>query len=125
MIKLFLFLFLILNCNSSKELTKFDEKLDLHIQKEYIKDALDIPEYQKKYILDTFDKTESFCNDCALANKSLWERVTELEAENKLLDSQAKKYRTIRNTLIALIITLSIYFFRNQIWSIIRILFKI
>ncbi len=97
------------------------EKLNLEIEKQYILDSLDIPEEKKKFILDTFEKTESFCNDCVLVNKQLHERVSDLESEIKTLDIQASRYRFLRNTVIVVGLLLIIFYFRNEIFKLIKL----
>ena len=97
------------------------EKLDLSLEKKYIEDALDIPDYQKKKILDTFDRTESFCNDCVLVNKQLHERVSDLESEIKTLDIQASRYRFLRNTVIVVGLLLILFHFRDQILKLVKL----
>lgn len=101
------------------------EKLDLSLEKKYIEDALDIPDYQKKKILDTFDRTENFCNDCVLVVHQLQDRVSDLEAENISLNKQARIYRAIRNALFGSLVLLGIYYFRVQIVSLIKMVLKI
>lgn len=115
---IFLAMLLLLNCKTTNQ--KELENLDLSIEKKYIEDSLDIPEHHKKYILNVFDKSENFCDECVLVNKELHKRIEDLESQNKQLNIQASYYRTIRNSVFAVIILLGLFLLRNQILSLIK-----
>lgn len=91
----------LLGCTSTQPVVS---KLDLSSEKQMILDSLDIPIVKKQFIVNTFDKAESFCNDTVALVNSLYKTIDKQKAEIAKLDEQAKIYRTVRNWLIGIIL---------------------
>ena len=92
---------LLLGCTSTQPVVG---KLDLSSEKQLILDSMDIPEAKKQFIVNTFDKAESFCNDAVALVNTLYKTIDKQKAEIAKLDEQAKIYRTVRNWLIGIIL---------------------
>lgn len=91
----------LLGCTSTQPVVS---KLDLTAEKQMILDSMDIPIAKKQFIVNTFDKAESFCNDTVTLVNSLYKTIDKQKAEIAKLDEQAKIYRTVRNWLIGFIL---------------------
>lgn len=78
-----------------------------------ILDSMDIPEVKKQFIVNTFDKAESFCNDAVTLVNSLYKVIDEQKAEIKTLNEQARIYRFFRNLLLGAIFGYILYRTRN------------
>ena len=91
----------ILSCSSTQPVIG---KLDLSSEKQMILDSMDIPEVKKQFIVNTFDKAESFCNDTVALVNTLYKTIETQKATITKLDEQAKIYRTVRNWLIGFIL---------------------
>lgn len=91
----------LLGCTSTQPVVS---KLDLSSEKQMIIDSMDIPEAKKQFIVNTFDKAESFCNDTVALVNTLYKTIDTQKATIAKLDEQAKIYRTVRNWLIGIIL---------------------
>lgn len=96
-------LFVVYSCKSV-DVPEIPKDLNLSEQKEYIKNSADIPEDKKKYILDTFEMSESYCNNIIVTVKELHKLLGEKDAQIKELDRQAGVYRAVRNWLISIVL---------------------
>lgn len=96
----------ILSCTSTQPVVS---KLDLSSEKQMILDSLDIPMVKKQFIVNTFDKAESFCNDTVALVNTLYKTIDTQKATIAKLDEQAKIYRTVRNWLIGIILVYLIW----------------
>jgi len=92
---------LLLGCTSTQPVVS---KLDLSAEKQMILDSMDIPEAKKQFIVNTFDKAESFCNDTVALVNTLYKTIDTQNATIAKLDEQAKIYRMVRNWLIGIIL---------------------
>jgi len=92
---------LLLGCTSTQPVVS---KLDLSAEKQMILDSMDIPEAKKQFIVNTFDKAESFCNDTVALVNTLYKTIDTQKATIAKLDEQAKIYRMVRNWLIGIIL---------------------
>ena len=92
---------LLTGCTSTQPVVS---KLDLSSEKQLILDSMDIPEAKKQFIVNTFDKAESFCNDTVALVNTLYKTIETQKATIATLDKQAKIYRTVRNWLIGIIL---------------------
>lgn len=96
----------LLGCSSTQPVIG---KLDLTAEKQMILDSMDIPEAKKQFIVNTFDKAESFCNDTVALVNTLYKTIDKQKEKIAELDEQAKIYRTVRNWLIGIILVYLIW----------------
>jgi len=107
-------MFVFYSCQSTTT-PRLPEKLDLANEKQIISEATDIPEAKKRLILDTFEKSENYCNNIILTMNDLYKIIEKQKAEIKTLDEQARIYRMFRNAAIVIILLLLVWQTSN-IW---------
>ena len=100
---LFIIVFII-GCSSTMEYK--NKPISFEYEEEVIKGSEDIPEPKKKFILSTINKAKTEIDELHQNNTSLIEENKDLIQQNKKLDSQASKYRFLRNLVIGTFIVI-------------------